>query len=513
MPDICLGFEVHQPIRIDGSFREELAKGKKLGGLLEVYFDNGLNRDILRRVAQKCYVPANGIILQKIDELKAVGKEFSVVYSLSGVLVEQLERWAPDALETFRQLADTGRVELLDQTYYHSLSSLYSSERGEFVDQVLLHRQLMRDVFGLQPRVFENTEFIYNNSIAGTLKELGFSGVFTEGRPRILGWRSPNYIYRAEGSDLAVLLRNHVLSDDIAFRFSAPDWLEWPLTADKYASWLSATAGQCVVVFIDYETFGEHQWPETGILEFLGWLPSEVAKHDNLSFKTASELIASHPPVGEVNIGPLDTISWADVDGTTDAWLGNDMQRTSYHAIRRMEPFVKRSGDQQMLKLWRLLQTSDHLYYMYTQWGASGLVHGYFSSQPPVKAFWAFMRIASNLQKRTAQHLKEPYRTSTRLLRVVSPDEAFHFHEHGRYIDLSAHSLDEFNDALALASDRSILFHNSSKDFGKWVGDTIGDVKLARQIGKVTGAGASELRRDLRACVEGRLEELRSVLT
>lgn len=513
MPEVCLGFEVHQPLRINGNFREELAKGKRISALPDLYFDSGLNREILERVARKCYIPANGAILQKIDELKEVGREFKVVYSISGVLVEQLERWAPDALGSFKQLADTGQVELLDQTYYHSLSSLYSSERCEFIDQVLLHRQLMRDVFGYQPRVFENTEFIYNNSIAKTLQGLGFSGVFTEGRPRVLGWRSPNHVYRAEGCEIAVLLRNHVLSDDIAFRFSAPDWLEWPLTADKYASWLSATAGQCVVVFIDYETFGEHQWPETGILEFLKWLPNEVAKHENLSFKTASELIASHSPVGEVSIGPLDTISWADVDGTTNAWLGNDMQRTSYHALRKMEPFVKRSGDQRLLKLWRLLQTSDHLYYMYTQWGASGLVHGYFSSQPPVKAFWAFMRILSNLQKRTAQLLEEPYRTSARLLRVVSPDEAFHFHEDGRYIDLSAHSLDEFNDALALASDRSILLHHASKDFGKWIAGTMGDAKLARQMEKVGGTDVPELRRNLRACVEGRLEELRSGLT
>ncbi len=509
MPDICLGFEVHQPFRIDGSFRDELARGKRLGKLLDVYFDNRLNRDVLKRVAAKCYLPANEIVLREIDELKDMGREFRVVYSLSGVLVEQLERWAPDALATFRQLAETGRVEFLAQTYYHSLSSLYSSERSEFIEQVRLHVALMRDVFGLEPRVFENTEFIYNDEIARVVQGMGFAGMFTEGRPRILGWRSPNHVYRAGGCGIAVLLRNHVLSDDIAFRFSARDWLEWPLTADKYASWLSATAGECVVVFIDYETFGEHHWPETGILEFLRWLPIEVAKQGNLSFKTASELIASHQPVGEVSVAPLDTVSWADADGTTNAWLGNDMQRTSYHALRRMEPWVRRTGNQEILRLWRLLQTSDHLYYMYTQPGASGLVHGYFSSQPPARAFRAFMRILSSLQKRTAQHLAEPYATSARLLRAVPPDVAFHFHEDGRYIDLSAHSLEEFHDALALASDRSILFHSKSKDFERWVGGTIGDVKLARLIRRIAGTSASELRTNLRGCVEGRLNELK----
>ncbi|MGC8850345.1 MAG: glycoside hydrolase family 57 protein, partial [Candidatus Bathyarchaeia archaeon] len=267
MPDICLGFEVHQPYRINKDFQEEMGRGKSVEQLFDIYFDNEWNKSILERVANKCYIPVNEIILRNIEYFRREKKQFKVAFSLSGVLIEQLERWAPDALDSFKRLTESGCVELLDQTYYHSLSSLFSEEKEEFVEQVVLHSRLIKDAFGVKPSIFENTEFIYNNSIAKTLERMGYKGVFTEGAERILGWRSPNYVYKADGANIALLLRNYRLSDDIAFRFSARDWSGWPLTADKYAAWLSATPGQCINIFVDYETFGEHQWPETGIME------------------------------------------------------------------------------------------------------------------------------------------------------------------------------------------------------------------------------------------------------
>jgi alpha-amylase len=366
----------------------------------------------------------------------------------------------------------------------------------------------MKGLFGQEPKIFENTEFLYNNSIAKTLEDMGYIGVYTEGAERILGWRSPNYVYKAEGSNIRVLLRNYRLSDDVAFRFSARDWMGWPLTAEKYAAWLSATPGQCVNIFIDYETFGEHQWPETGIMNFLKWLPIEVLKRENLRFRTPSELLSSHPSVGEISVQDFNTVSWADEDRSTGAWLGNDMQRTCYNAVRNMEAYVKKAGSRDVLKIWRLLQVSDHLYYMYTRPGASGLVHGYFSSQPPVRAFWSTMRIISDFYERVANILEEPERSSMRLLRVVPPDRAFHFHENGRYINLSAHSLAEFRDTLLLASDRSILFHVAGKHFEKWVRDCVGDVKLADELSKVKGETVAEIRQNLYNHVNRRLLEL-----
>ncbi|MEM3608440.1 MAG: alpha-amylase [Candidatus Bathyarchaeia archaeon] len=508
MPDICLGFEVHQPFRINKDFHEEMGRGKSFEQLFDLYFDNDWNRSILQRVANKCYIPANEIILRNIEYFKREKKQFKVAFSLSGVLIEQLERWAPDALDSFKRLAESGCVELLDQTYYHSLSSLFSAERGEFIEQIILHSRLMEEVFGFKPNVFENTEFIYNNSIAKTLESMGYKGVFTEGAERILGWRSPNYLYKADGADIALLLRNYRLSDDVAFRFSARDWPGWPLTADKYAAWLSVTPGQCINIFMDYETFGEHQWPETGVMEFLKWLPGEVLKYENLRFKTPSEIIDSHPPVDTVSVHDFSTVSWADLERDTHAWIGNNMQRTSFRALKGLEPYVKRARSETVLRLWRLLQISDHLYYMYTEAGAPGLVHGYFSLQPPVKVFWAFSRILSDFYERVAGQLDEPERTLLRLLRIFPPDKAFHFHENDAYINLSAHSLEEFLEVLEIASERSILSHFKKRDFEKWIRYVIGDDELADEISRVEGRDGAELRRELINRINRRLLSL-----
>jgi len=327
----------------------------------------------------------------------------------------------------------------------------------------------------------------------------------------VLGWRAPNFIYKAKDCDLKVLLRNHRLSDDISFRFSNRDWSGWPLTAEKYAVWLSSTSGQCINIFMDYETFGEHQWPETGVHEFLRWLPGEVLRHEHLEFSTPSELL-KHEPVEEIDVHDFDTISWADVERSTNAWLGNDMQRTAYNAVKRLEPLVKKTN-KALLRIWRLLQTSDHIYGMYTAPGPSGLVHGYFSQQFPAEAFWAFMKVMSNFYEKVAESLNRWDRVSAYLLRVVPPDRAFHFHEDGVYVNLSAHSLEELRDVIQLVPDKSILFHVACKHFDKWVRFTIGDDELANRISAVEGKTAADLRQRLYQVTKERISELQRGVT
>jgi alpha-amylase len=257
---------------------------------------------------------------------------------------------------------------------------------------------------------------------------------------------------------------------------------------------------------MDYETFGEHQWPETGIHEFLRWLPAEILKHEHLQFATPSELI-KHEPVGEIDVPDFATLSWADVERSTNAWLGNDMQRTTFNAVKRLEPIVKSTKNESLLRTWRSLQTSDHIYYMYTAPGPSGFVHGYFSQQFPAEAFWAFMKIMSNFYEKVAEDLGED-RTSAYLLRVVPPERAFYFHEDGVYINLSAHSLEEFKDTIMLASDKSILFHTACKQFDNWIRFTIGDSKLADTISAINVKTALNLRQELHSAVEQRVSEL-----
>jgi alpha-amylase len=507
--DICLAFEVHQPLRVDRTFTEEAARGKNPDELFDIYFNNTWNRAIFERVANKCYRPTNELLLENIDRFKHEKRRFKVSFSISGVLAKQCEKWGPDVLESFRQLAQSGCVEFLSQTFYHSLASLFP-EKGEFIEQVKMQRKMVKDLFGKTPQIFENTEFIYNNSIAKTVAGLGFKGMFTEGAKKVLTWRSPNHVYKAKGSDIRVFMRNYRLADDVAFRFSNHGWNEWPLTADKYASWLSTAPGQCINLFMDYETIGEHQWPETGIRDFFKWLPGEVFKYPHLHFVTPSELL-KHAPVGEVDVYDFATISWADAKRSTDAWLGNDMQRTAYNALKNLEPHVKKTKNERIIEIWRLLQTSDNIYYMFTESGSSGMVHGYFSQQFPADAFWALMKVTSNFYEKVTDRLSGRDAIAARLLRVVHPGKAFHFHEDGTYIHLSAHSLDELKDVVKMASDKSVLFHAACKHFEKWVRFTIGDGKLADEIAKVEGSSTADLKQELYNTINKRLLELRDM--
>ncbi len=310
LTDVVFVFEVHQPYRLKKTFfwENKVFKRLKKKELFDYYFDHAVNGEVFKRACKKCYFPSNQILLDLIDKHKREKKQVKVSFSISGVFLEQCEMFSKDLLESFKQLAKTECVEFLSQTYYHSLASLYP-EREEFTEQVKMHQQTMKDLLGYTPKIFENTELLYNNAIAKTIEKLGYKGIFTEGVERILHEKSPNYLYTPKGcKKIKVLLRNYKLTDDIGFRFSARWWSEWPLTADKYASWLGTTPGHCINIFPDYETFGEHHWPETGIHDFLKHLPIEILKWWHLHMVTPSEVVEKYEPVGEIDVPNLEEL-------------------------------------------------------------------------------------------------------------------------------------------------------------------------------------------------------------
>jgi alpha-amylase len=389
MPSVCFYFQVHQPMRLRHYtvFDDD-----------DRYFDDYKNAAVCRKVANKCYLPANRLLLKLIEKHKG---KFKVSYSLTGVLLEQLELYSPEVLSTFHALANTGCVEFLAETYYHSLSFLYS--RQEFVAQVKKHVEAIEGLFGQTPKVFRNTELIYNNQLGQLIEAMGcFDAIISEGADHILGFRSPNFVYRPKACrHVKLLLKNYSLSDDIAFRFSNRHWVEWPLTAGKFGQWISAVNGNGNVVnlFMDYETFGEHQWEDTGIFDFMRHVPDEILKNPDNNFKTPSEVAASYDPVDEVDVPHV--ISWADTERDLSAWLGNPMQSNAIHELYRLEKKIKRVNDQRILSDWRKLQVSDHFYYMCTKFFADGDVHKYFNPyDSPYDSYINFMNVLDHLQRR-----------------------------------------------------------------------------------------------------------------
>jgi alpha-amylase len=359
------------------------------------YFNDKLNQEIFEKVAKKCYIPTNKILLDLIN--KYDGK-FRISFSLTGTFIEYCERYMPSVIDSFKDLFATGAVDLIEETYYHSLSSMYD-DLDEFETQVKMHRKKIKKIFNYKPKIFRNTETIYDNRIAKKITELGYKGIITEGADKILGGRSPNYLYKPVDTDLKVLLRNYKLSDDIGFRFSTHNWSEFPLTADKYAKWLSRCEGDLVNLFIDYETFGEHQWIETGIFEFIKHLPGEVLKNNHLDFVTVGQAVERYTPVGDIDV-PW-AISWADEDRNVSTWLGNDMQIACFNELKNIGKKIKETGNENLLKTWRRLQTSDHLYYCSTKGLADGDVHAYFSPyESPYEGFINFMNILQDLKQR-----------------------------------------------------------------------------------------------------------------
>lgn len=390
MTSVCFYFQVHQPFRLRKDYDFFRI------GTDHHYEDDFANASILNKVADKCYRPMNQLLLEEIHRWKG---QFRVSFSISGVCLEQMERWAPDVIESFQRLVDTGCVEILSETYYHSLASLFSPE--DFVAQIRLHRQKVLDLFDYDPVVFRNTELIFQNEIGRLVEELGYRGVIAEGADRILGWRSPNYLYQpAPCRKLALLLKNYQLSDDIAFRFSNRGWASWPLRSETFAHWVHQVAGNGEVInlFMDYETFGEHQWADSGIFEFMRALPGDVLAHPDFDFATPREVIDRYQPISKLSYP--DPVSWADVDRDLSAWLGNSIQDSSAERIFRLEGIVKSLGDPELLHTWRKLQTSDHFYYMCTKWFADGDVHKYFNPyESPYDAHVIYNNVLSDFEE------------------------------------------------------------------------------------------------------------------
>ncbi|KKR18271.1 MAG: Glycosyl hydrolase, family 57 [candidate division CPR2 bacterium GW2011_GWC1_41_48] len=396
MPSVCLYFHVHQPIRV-----------KKFGvldiGRSEDYFDDRHNKTILDKVASKCYEPTNRLLL---DLIKRHDGKFKISYSITGTFIDQAKAWRPDLIKSFQNLAKTGCVEFLGETYYHSLTSLYSEQ--EFYDQVTKHMDTIEELFGQRPTVFRNTELVYFDHLANLISELGFKAVLAEGWDKVLHWRSPNFVYETNDQPIKLLLKNYKLSDDVAFRFSNKGWEEWPLTAEKFAQWVHAVngSGEVINLFMDYETFGEHQWEDTGIFNFMDKVPDEILKHPDMDFITVGEEADRYPAVGKLSM-PY-PVSWADTERDLSAWLGNDMQSGTIRALYDLEEKVKKIGDKKMIEDWRRLQTSDNFYYMCTKWFSDGDVHKYFNAYDrPHDAYIYFTNILVDFVHRVEEKLAE----------------------------------------------------------------------------------------------------------
>ena len=498
MTDVVFAFEVHQPFRVKKNYFWERKMFQRLtkDEFFNYYFDRVGDQEIFKRVSRKCYFPTNRIILNLIDQYKSEKKQVKIAFSLSGVFLEQCEKFNKDVLESFKQLAETNCVEFLGQTYYHSLCGLYPTE-NEFIEEVKMHRQTIHDLLGCEPKVFENTELLYNNPIAKAVENLGYLGIFMEGVERVLKNRSPNYVYLASDCEkLKILLRNYKLTDDIGFRFSSRWWKEWPLTADKYTSWLATTPGQCITIFPDYETFGEHHWPETGIHEFLYHLISKILNHPNLDMTTPTEVINKHKPVDSIDVPDLSTVSWADLERDTSGWLGNTMQWAYYTTVRNMEELVKESQDSIFIKTWRYFQLSDHLYYMFTAGGTPGEVHSYFS--PYVTPTDAFV---------TCQSAITDFEMRLRLFTVASK-EPFQFYiglGKEKYTGKTAWSLRGFIKAISRVPIKSLEFHTNRGNFESWARFSLQNENLADQLHSIRKSGLKG--EDLRSAVTNAAEK------
>ncbi|MEB2783640.1 glycoside hydrolase family 57 protein [Algoriphagus persicinus] len=397
MRTICFYFQVHQPYRLKPYRFFDIGEDHH-------YWDDFSNRSIMRKVAQKCYLPMNALLLELINKYNG---EFKVSFSISGTFMDQMQAYAPDVLESFQKLVATGHVELLNETFSHSLASLKSKD--EFKDLVYKHQAKIKELFnGYTPQVFRNTELIYSDQIGALVAEMGYDAMLTEGAKHILGWKSPNYVYvNSIEPKLKILLKNFQLSDDIAFRFGNKAWNDYPLTTDKFIDWINAIPSEeeTLNLFMDYETFGEHQWAETGIFDFMRHLPEAVFTKTNFGFSTPSEVASKISPVGKIHV-PI-PISWADEERDLTAWLGNDLQDEAFDRLYDLEKLVNTIDDEEIQRDWRYLQTSDHFYYMCTKFFSDGDIHSYFSPyDSPYDAFINFMNVLSDFMIRVKENQK-----------------------------------------------------------------------------------------------------------
>ena len=360
MAAICFYFQVHQPYRLRHYTFFDI-------GANSWYEDENANCGILLKVARKCYLPMNALLLRLIRRHEG---QFKVSFSISGTALDQFETYAPEVIQSYRELVSTGCVELLSETYNHSLAFLYSPD--EFREQVRLHDDRIEELFGVRPTSFRNTELIYNNALARTVEEMGYKAILAEGADHVLGWRSPNFVYRPAGCGaLRLLLKN--------YRLSNHEWPEFPLTAEKFAGWAQAAgaAGDIINLFMDYETFGEHQWESTGIFQFMEALPDVLLSRPGFTFVTPTEAAVMFQPVASLDVHNF--MSWADAERD------------------RLEEKVKASASEDLLRTWRRLQTSDHFYYMCTKWFADGDVHSYFNPYgTPYDAYINYMNVLAD---------------------------------------------------------------------------------------------------------------------
>lgn len=377
MTQICFYFQVHQPERLARLSYFDLYHKKSL-------FDDTLNKAVMEKVAVKCYLPMNRLLCELIHRY---GNAFKVSFSISGIFLEQAQKYTPEVIESFQKLAETGSVEFIAETYYHSLASVFSKE--EFKAQVKLQTQIINKLFDYTPRVFRNTELIYRNDIAEIAANMGFKGMLLEGIDKMLDWRSPYFVYHAKGlPEFSLLLKSYQLSDDIAYRFSDKNWQNYPLFADTYTHWLKRIPedSHCINLFMDYETFGEHHWHDSGIFKFFTALPKYVLESPRFTFNTVSETIDTFSPADVIDAP--DYISWADSERDLSAWLGNPIQNSLFKAVNRLEHEVKSCRDPDLLHIWRKLTTSDHYYYLCLKGSNDGNVHDYFSPfESPNSAF------------------------------------------------------------------------------------------------------------------------------
>ncbi len=401
MRSICLYFQVHQPFRLRTYRFFDI-------GADHYYYDDYQNKRIARRIATDCYIPANEVLLGLINEF---GSAFKVTFSISGSALEQFKKYTPEVIESFKRLAKTGNVEFLAETYAHSLAGL--NDPIEFRRQVQQHAATIKELFGQTPTAFRNTELVYSNSIAGQVLEMGYKTMLTEGAKQLLGWKSPNFLYcSAPHQRLKLLLRNYQLSDDITFRFSQQDWSEWPLTAEKYVKWLNDVdpKQEIVNLFMDYETFGEHQKAQTGIFGFLRAFPEQVLKTRRWKFSTPSEISEDLQPVAGIDCPHA--ISWADEERDLTAWLGNDLQDEAFTSLYKVSDIMLHCTDTELIRDWNYLQASDHFYYMSTKWFSDGAVHHYFNPYgSPYEAFLNYMNVLSDFLIRVREYAENDLNT------------------------------------------------------------------------------------------------------
>ena len=390
---IVLYLHLHQPWRLARFRYLDLGSGRS-------YFDDARNLDLFRGIAERSYRPTLDALLDALEH----HSEFRVSLSLTGTFIEQADRAAPDVVQRIAALVRTGRVALVAETYYHSLAFLLPPP--ELAEEVALHRRMLKERFGVEPKVLRMTELAYSDDLARFAEGERFHGMLAEGWEGLLAGQSPTQVYcAASAPTVQVLLRHYPLSDDIGFRFSSHEWAEYPLTSEKYASWIARTPGEVVGLFMDFETFGEHHPASTGILDFLRALPDAVAREPHLGWATVEEAVRIHPK-GTVS-APV-TVSWADQNRDLGAWLGNDLQRSAFEAAKKVGTLVRRLGDPELLTTWRKLLTSDHFYYMYVGGHGADLgVHQYFSSYgSPYDAYANYMNALTDLRQRAVQGLR-----------------------------------------------------------------------------------------------------------